>query len=1853
MWSANMPAIISSGQYASTPVLLSHTESSAAPLLPLEEGQEAEAGQPHYSVPDVAPVTEGELDTARISVCVLVPDYVNEVFEIDTNVSRGEEHLQQVIAEARTGVQMQYFPFVAAVPRQSIPDTLIYLAYPLWGRGLCTTCFDLIRFDGRLFAQRLPPTVDRYVLLQAAGLAGGAEVDVFCPSHAGPLPEGAEVEFQPGQTVTFLPKGNPHDPALALLADDTNACGDISFGVVSDLSVSHFCLRAERSVFYRSDLASRHGLRLPHLVVTPARPRCTDVAIQGRPCRTVVAVGEQEDPQDSIETIGFIDGRPMMQGWIRILTRSDWLPLAPLRNGLMQSAPAGWQVAFIGCPRHWDWVWFASGQVIVAYLEPAHPDTPRSQQSGDSTAVPDSDNDGSPATFGGGGGTAPTWGEWPVQFNSLLGQTIVALNMCRFSLVLIVQQGSDGPVPVLLTDHIPKAVTHDLTAVTMPSPCAIDDVASLLASAWTPPGTLPPDLKIHPATAAALASHIPADDSSAPSLQQLAIYTDGSFDGTGSSWAFVVLAHTNHGCMMSSVNIMVLQLNTSEAMQVYCELSDFRVLHWSPRMLFVRFAKGLLSFMIFGYLPPLASAMKGASRVLYDVDFGQSGRLFDSIVVVCNSLSHKSSFVKSASQFPKFHGALGTFFSDTTWSLRQQRVWLRRRAHQASAFLASSALQWAYIAWRRAVPLSVVARKGCASVLLHLARLQHAVKELQTIKPAFRRTLCQDRKKYLSEVANTACVSSTRDVVAKLRPLIGPPRRKQKGPAPLPAIRLESGDFAESPHEATARWLRHFSEAEHGGPITPEVLIRRCQTRQAAANLEDLEVQTSELPSRADLETAMRAAKADRAVGNDILPAELWKVQAPILSRVMYPLLLKIAFRLEEPLQLKGGSMFHIWKAKGPQDACASYRGILVSSAFSKCVHGAFRTKCNQWFNALATPLQIGGRKGFPVQLAAHAARSFQQAALAKGYSAAIVFLDLREAFHKVARPLVHGGDLSDDHISKVLAAFHIPPAGMESLREYVRQSALIRDAGASDWAAALMREFHTDTWFSIDDQLAAVSAGTRPGDSLADVVFSFLFSSVLRRVRDAILAEDISVSLPWHPSWARDLEATHPPAGELAPIDVSWMDDLALLIWDTCPHRLLDSVRKAAEILLDECVKALLYPNLDPGKTEAIVSLVGKDSRKLRAQLFRSSVASLDLSPRVHPAAALRLVPQYRHLGGILHWKGALRFEIRSRLGQAWQAFKKHRRAIFASPVVSHREKALLFQSLVMSAMLFGAGTWVYRDAREVEAIVGAQLTMARQMLRPSYDWESALHLGSGLVLATARLSTIADELHAARLRHLAILVARAPDEFWAILHFDRQWLQMTSASLEWLRESLQHGGQDTVDIADWPGTLQQLSQQPRRWKRRISVALHVRRLVDVWKAEVTHFHGLLLRALLSAGAFAADGERTASSVSELCGPCNKVFTDLRCWSHHAFKCHGRLREARLYASGTQCGTCLRHFASNFKLSNHLEYSTECLAALVARGARSEIQPGRNSKKFRTGDEIMCPVITAEGPACLVPPAAFIPEPQRADPQILQDLEDLFAHPCEVTTLTELLQIVRGIFQRVCLQRSRLQATAAAWRRELAHNEDVSVMWSAWHVQIADFLCQTDIVEWLSHEAQGSVSGHSTFRDSAAMLSRLSFDFVSLPPSTSTVHDAVTFCAASPKIQGNPVPDWWQHTEHARFIADPKLFRVKEWCADSKAVIRGFCLGGLLSDLSAPMPLRSFRRLEPQLHRLRLFADIIRGIVELWLSGRPAFILCPAIVCPGLDAISRLSRFQCEKHGLRILSNFPDVGELLRFVSP
>ena len=251
----------------------------------------------------------------------------------------------------------------------------------------------------------------------------------------------------------------------------------------------------------------------------------------------------------------------------------------------------------------------------------------------------------------------------------------------------------------------------------------------------------------------------------------------------------------------------------------------------------------------------------------------------------------------------------------------------------------------------------------------------------------------RDVKNHLHDIAVKAVSDPTRDTVQKLRDLTGGPRRKQCGVVRLPSVEVSPGRLALTHDEAKQKWISHFSAIEDGQVCDPTAFIHSCIARQKSKDLDGYLVAAADVPGLVELEVAMRAASLDRACGLDGIPGEIVRFGARQLSKSLYALLLKSTFRLAEPVQHKAGTLYCIWKGKGPKQTCESYRGILVSSVLGKTLHKLVRSKCTPALASCAVPLQVGGLPQFPVTIPAQTARLFQSACKRHQHSHALVFL--------------------------------------------------------------------------------------------------------------------------------------------------------------------------------------------------------------------------------------------------------------------------------------------------------------------------------------------------------------------------------------------------------------------------------------------------------------------------------------------------------------------------------------------------------------------------------------------------------------------------------------------------------------------------------------------------------------------------------------------------------------------------------------------------------------------------------------------------------------------------------------------
>ncbi|CAE7570985.1 CPK1, partial [Symbiodinium necroappetens] len=833
-------------------------------------------------------------------------------------------------------------------------------------------------------------------------------------------------------------------------------------------------------------------------------------------------------------------------------------------------------------------------------------------------------------------------------------------------------------------------------------------------------------------------------------------------------------------------------------------------------------------------------------------------------------------------------------------------------------------------------------------------------------------------KAYLHEVAVQATRDSTSCIVQRLRQLTGGPKRKQRGAMPLPAVELKTGQLAATHAEAKERWIEHFAAIEDGGKEDPTEFVHACYKRQAAKDLSCHVLDVQDIPCRTELEAALRAASTDRAYGLDDIPGEVLRFGAPELSRGVYALLLKSVFRLTEPVQHKGGTLYCIWKGKG---------------------------RCSGPLASAAVPLQ----------------------------------------------------------------------GTMHDLRAFLGGDPLLASAGSSAWASGAVNESLYDTWFRLpqEDDLIVTHTGSRPGDSLSDLVFSFLFSRVLRRVRDALTQAGALARVPWNPAMEYNIEPTVAVRGtSLGVSDATWMDDLAMFFTSPDAFSLLRDLKFGASALIDSCLQRALVPNLSRGKTEAIVHLSGAGAQKVRTSIFGDDGGHVPLSCSLWAEARLRAVPVYKHLGGYLQHNGGLKQEISYRLSQAWDAFNKRKKRLFQSPLVSSEDKSIFFTSLISTVMFHGAGTWTQIMERHCASLDAALRQMACQMLHPRISVTDAWHMGASQALALAGVPHAATYLHVARLRHLLACMQLKVPEIWALAHWEQHWLEAVRGSVRWLWSLVDAGRYHTDDRSAWGVWQTECQEHPGKWKAKLRRALAKALQRERWEATLEQHAGLITRQLKFGGAVMPQCFGAAVPQKEVCACCGIVFKDFRAWSVHAFKRHGRTDEVRSLVEGLQCPQCLRHFATHVRLCRHLRHSATCRRPLLSNSHRNAPVPGIGSRKAPKEHLFCAPTLQAAGPKTFVIGDPVEDEVDRPAAEVLDcldllDFDGLGTHFDPDTIWNR----IRQAFSCVCLPVRRLQVTAQVWMERLQRDEglgDDNLRLKAFLEKAANWVVHADFAEWL-----------------------------------------------------------------------------------------------------------------------------------------------------------------------------------------
>ena len=79
-----------------------------------------------------------------------------------------------------------------------------------------------------------------------------------------------------------------------------------------------------------------------------------------------------------------------------------------------------------------------------------------------------------------------------------------------------------------------------------------------------------------------------------------------------------------------------------------------------------------------------------------------------------------------------------------------------------------------------------------------------------------------------------------------------------------------------------------------------------------------------------DVVRRFACAKRKRAIGCDLIGNDVLRLNPTLFGFLYHPVMLKAAFRIEEPIWWKGGSLCELFKKKGSMLDCDAFRDVIV-----------------------------------------------------------------------------------------------------------------------------------------------------------------------------------------------------------------------------------------------------------------------------------------------------------------------------------------------------------------------------------------------------------------------------------------------------------------------------------------------------------------------------------------------------------------------------------------------------------------------------------------------------------------------------------------------------------------------------------------------------------------------------------------------------------------------------------------------------------------------------------------------------------------------------------------------------------
>ena len=471
------------------------------------------------------------------------------------------------------------------------------------------------------------------------------------------------------------------------------------------------------------------------------------------------------------------------------------------------------------------------------------------------------------------------------------------------------------------------------------------------------------------------------------------------------------------------------------------------------------------------------------------------------------------------------------YFTQQSWDLVCHRKDIKNLHRQNSKNKDRNLLRMIFGAWAHRSDHSLQEQRHCLN-------LQGAVyfEQQQLLDAKYRKLKKKDWKvwahKLLEKQIDSLATTPGANLFQMLQPKRAIDKSQGKSRKHVPGIKDQDGKWCLTRSSIAWAWQSQFGKIENAVPVGMDHFSNEKDTAQERF----AQIPLAQIPTILDLEWAFRCMNPKKAPGLDAVGAEIFQQSLPYSTMRVWPLFLKQALRQQWAPEHAGGWMIALFKGKGDKSSTSTHRGIMLEPVLARCFSRTWRGVIEQGVANTAQPNQFGGRAGLSCTSLHLQMRLSQQIAAGKKLSQGIVFVDFKSAFYSVAKDLLVSHKRSAEDFIALCQSMRIPQSAREAFANNLSKADTIWRCTGSQGAAAMVAASLRRTWFLVPhaSQVMAPCTGSRPGDPLADLLFTTIMTEMLGQIHEKGEACDI---------WSHDDQT------EAVASSVTWVDDVAFSI--------------------------------------------------------------------------------------------------------------------------------------------------------------------------------------------------------------------------------------------------------------------------------------------------------------------------------------------------------------------------------------------------------------------------------------------------------------------------------------------------------------------------------------------------------------------------------------------------------------------------------------------------------------------------------------------------------------------------------